>query len=122
MPFKRLGEVVDCMCLARTGLAIEQNALLRCLLESGQFLPLPNEVNHVSVEQCHRRLWQDYLLTLDGSEVVDGYFQLPEGPGWGIELDLDFIRQHPPRTVDGVIQDPGLNMFIKADWNQRDGN
>jgi|TARA_B110000438_G_C15305211_1_gene432911 galactonate dehydratase len=25
-------------------------------------------------------------------EVIDGNFQLPEGPGWGIELDLDFIE------------------------------
>ena len=54
-------------------------------------------------------------------EVVDGYFGLPEGPGWGVELDMDFIRKHPPASVDGVIQDPGLNMFVKADWNQRDG-
>ncbi len=54
-------------------------------------------------------------------EVVDGYFSAPTGPGWGVELDMDFIRQHPPQSVDGVIQDPGLNMFVKSNWNQRDG-
>ncbi len=54
-------------------------------------------------------------------EVVDGYFQLPEGPGWGVELDLDFIRKHPPEYANGIIQDPGLNMFRKSEWNKRDG-
>ena len=54
-------------------------------------------------------------------ELVDGYFLPPEGPGWGIELDLDFIRRHPPQAVGGIIQDPGLNMFRKANWSQRDG-
>ncbi|NJD11863.1 MAG: mandelate racemase/muconate lactonizing enzyme family protein, partial [Gemmatimonadetes bacterium] len=28
-------------------------------------------------------------------EVVDGYFPLPSGPGLGIELNEDFIREHP---------------------------
>ncbi|MCC7060857.1 MAG: hypothetical protein IT508_11565, partial [Burkholderiaceae bacterium] len=52
-------------------------------------------------------------------EVVDGYFQLPPGPGWGIDLDEDFCRQHLAKTQDGVIVDPGLNMFKNANWNQR---
>ena len=72
----------------------------------------------------HFNDFTDQFVKQTGSpypEVVDGYFHLPEGPGWGVELDLDVIRQHPPRTVDGVIQDPGLNMFVKSEWNQRDG-
>ena len=28
-------------------------------------------------------------------EVVDGYFPLPGGPGLGVELNEDFIREHP---------------------------
>lgn len=52
-------------------------------------------------------------------EVVDGYFELPAGPGWGVELDLDFIEAHPPGVIDGVIQDPGLNMFADPDWHKR---
>lgn len=55
-------------------------------------------------------------------QVVDGHFQLPQGPGWGVELDLDAIKKHPATHNDrGIIQDPGLNMFQKAEWNQRDG-
>ncbi len=52
-------------------------------------------------------------------EVIDGYFHLPTGPGWGITLDLDFIRRHPPKTENGVILDPGLNMFANSSWNKR---
>jgi len=28
-------------------------------------------------------------------EVVDGYFALPTAPGLGVELDLDFVAEHP---------------------------
>ena len=53
-------------------------------------------------------------------EVVDGYFPVPDKPGWGIELDEEFINAHPPdRTSNGVIADPGLNMFENADWARR---
>ncbi|MCH7739932.1 MAG: mandelate racemase/muconate lactonizing enzyme family protein [Chloroflexi bacterium] len=52
-------------------------------------------------------------------EVVDGYFPVPTAPGWGIELDEDFIRSQPPNYVNGIIADPGLNMFENADWAQR---
>lgn len=52
-------------------------------------------------------------------EVVDGYFSVPNRPGWGVEVDEDFIRAHPPAIVGGVIQDPGLNMFEDARWNRR---
>ena len=52
-------------------------------------------------------------------EVVDGYFPVPDKPGWGIELDEDYIRANPPRDVNGVTADPGLNMFENADWAKR---
>jgi galactonate dehydratase len=55
-------------------------------------------------------------------EVTDGCFRLPTGPGWGVELNLDFIESHPPTTQDGVILDPGLNMFVNAEWNRRAGD
>ena len=51
--------------------------------------------------------------------VVDGYFSLPQGPGWGVELDYEFLESHPPERVDGIIQDPGLNMFVDSNWSKR---
>ena len=52
-------------------------------------------------------------------EVVDGYFSLPQGSGWGVEVDVDFLRKNQAETVDGVIPDPGLNMFKSTNWNKR---
>lgn len=52
-------------------------------------------------------------------EVVDGCFALPRGPGWGIEVDEEFLRSRPPRLEDGVIVDPGLRMFENVDWCRR---
>ncbi len=53
-------------------------------------------------------------------EVIDGYFHLPTGPGWGVELNEEFLAKHEPRMEDGIISDPGLNMFVRAEWNRRD--
>jgi galactonate dehydratase len=45
-------------------------------------------------------------------EVVDGYFTLPSGPGLGITLNEDLIREHPR-------QDIHFNLFAD-DWHRRD--
>ena len=52
-------------------------------------------------------------------EVVDGHFAVPSGPGWGVTLDEEFLSGCETRMEDGIICDPGLNMFVKADWNRR---
>ena len=52
-------------------------------------------------------------------EVVDGYFGLPGGPGWGLELNEEFLTSQVPQTEDGIYRDPGLNMFVNAEWNKR---
>lgn len=44
-------------------------------------------------------------------EVKDGYFPLPGGPGLGITLHEDFIREHP-------MQGENFNLF-KEDWHRR---
>lgn len=54
-------------------------------------------------------------------EVIDGHFSLPEGPGWGVEIDVEFLQENAAPVVDGVIQDRGLNMFVNPDWNKRAG-
>lgn len=52
-------------------------------------------------------------------EVVDGYFALPEGPGWGVEINEEYLRECHNRLGDDIIADPGLNMFINPNWNRR---
>ena len=44
-------------------------------------------------------------------EVVDGYFPLPSGPGLGVELNEDFIREHP-------MQDAHFDLFAE-NWHRR---
>jgi galactonate dehydratase len=44
-------------------------------------------------------------------EVKDGYFALPSGPGLGVTLNEDFIREHP-------MQGETFNLF-KEDWHRR---
>lgn len=44
-------------------------------------------------------------------EVVDGYFSIPSGPGLGVELNEDFIREHP-------MENPHFDLFVK-DWHKR---
>ena len=55
-------------------------------------------------------------------ELTDGGFSIPDAPGWGIELNMEFFEQHPPeKTKDGIIPDYGLNMFRDANWQKRAG-
>jgi galactonate dehydratase len=44
-------------------------------------------------------------------EVHDGYFELPNRPGLGIELNEDVIREHPPRETFFNLWDP--------EWHKR---
>lgn len=44
-------------------------------------------------------------------EVVDGYFALPAGPGLGVTLNEDFIREHP-------MTDSHFNLF-EDNWHKR---
>ena len=51
--------------------------------------------------------------------VKTGFASLPGGPGWGIEVNYDFLEKSRPDPADGIIRDPGLNMFEKVEWNKR---
>jgi galactonate dehydratase len=44
-------------------------------------------------------------------EVVDGYFALPAGPGLGVVLDEDLVREHPQREIH-------FDLF-REDWQYR---
>ncbi|PSP71206.1 mandelate racemase/muconate lactonizing enzyme family protein [Halobacteriales archaeon QH_8_67_27] len=50
--------------------------------------------------QTYDEPWVDHLLT-DPLRVEDGYVQVPEGPGFGIELDMDVVEEHE-YTEDAV--------------------
>ena len=58
--------------------------------------------------------WVDDLL-VDPLVIEDGYMEIPEGPGFGIELDLDMVREHE-YTEDQVHT---INLFEKG-WERRE--
>lgn len=96
------------------GGVISTTAALHLLttLRNGKILEHFNDFSDSAVKACASPY----------PEVIDGHFQLPQGPGWGLELNEDAIKElKPSMTEDGVIHDPGLNMFVKAEWNKRDG-
>ena len=58
--------------------------------------------------------WVDDLL-VDPVTVEDGFVQVPDGPGFGIELDMDVVAEHE-YTEDRVHT---INLFEK-DWEKRE--
>jgi galactonate dehydratase len=44
-------------------------------------------------------------------EVTDGYFSLPEGPGLGVILNEDFIKEHPRKQIHFDL--------YQEDWHKR---
>jgi galactonate dehydratase len=50
-------------------------------------------------------------LTPGTPRVKNGYYEIPTGPGWGVEVDEAVIHAHP--------EDPGakLNMFSSG-WEE----
>ena len=42
--------------------------------------------------------WKDDLITWQPT-IEDGHLRVPEGPGWGAELNEDVIKEHPPQRV-----------------------
>ena len=44
--------------------------------------------------------WRNEIIT-EPLKVKEGYLELPSGPGWGIELDMEMVRKHP-RIVAGT--------------------
>ena len=45
--------------------------------------------------------WMDDLVT-NAPKIKDGYLQMPEGPGWGTEVNEAAVRAHPPRELSAV--------------------
>lgn len=42
--------------------------------------------------------WRDKIM-YPVLKVVDGYLELPTGPGWGVEIDEEEIKRHPYRET-----------------------
>jgi L-alanine-DL-glutamate epimerase-like enolase superfamily enzyme len=69
-------------------------------------------------ETAVRETFEDYdvpwrcELTPETPRVKDGFYEVPSGPGWGVEVDESALRKHPEDP------DAKLNMF-SAHWEQQ---
>jgi len=59
--------------------------------------------------------WVDDLL-VDPIAVEDGYVEIPDGPGLGIDLDMDVVREHEYTGCDDQVHT--INLFEKG-WETR---
>jgi galactonate dehydratase len=51
---------------------------------------------HVEQDMMPFSPWMDKIMNPSLSKLVkDGYLQLPDGPGWGVEMNEEEILKHP---------------------------
>lgn len=53
----------------------------------------PNFFLHETFDEFNEP-WEQNILT-NPIKIIDGYVQIPEGPGWGTELNLEEVAKHP---------------------------
>ena len=41
-------------------------------------------------------------------DISDGHARVPDGPGWGAELDLEALAKYPPTDFTQVDSEPYL--------------
>jgi galactonate dehydratase len=70
--------------------------------------------NFVALEIClYAPDWTRELL-IEPVALTDGYLELPDKPGWGVELDVELCRAHPYRPSKlPILQHPSGAV---ADW------
>lgn len=69
--------------------------------------------NFVIQERLQMGAWCDQLIKTP-LKMADGFLLIPDGPGWGVELDLEVCRAHPP--VDMAIPRMFRADGAVADW------
>ena len=45
--------------------------------------------------------WKDDIVTTV-PKVEDGHLVIPDGPGWGTDVNEEAVRAHPPKWKDGL--------------------
>ncbi len=62
------------------------------------------EIMEINVEGVP---WRDDMVTRL-PEIIDGYLQLPTGPGWGTDVNEEFVRAHPAKETYGGLTESVL--------------
>ena len=56
---------------------------------------LDSVVPNFLIQECQVTPEREQILTTAVEVVEDGYMRCPGGPGWGVELNEEFLRAHP---------------------------
>ncbi len=88
---KKIGDIAEehgiAMALHMAGTPIAAMASVHCAAATQNFLVLENH----SIDEPW---WNEIVTGLPNPIIQDGYIDVPETPGLGIELNEDVIRQH----------------------------
>jgi galactonate dehydratase len=58
-------------------------------------LHLDTVVPNFLIQEVQQGADRERILTAPAEVVQDGYMRVPTGPGWGVELDEEFLHAHP---------------------------
>jgi L-alanine-DL-glutamate epimerase-like enolase superfamily enzyme len=72
------------------------NGHIGSLMSAHMCAAIPNfKVMEIDIEDVP---WKDELVS-PVPRIEDGMFMLPTGPGWGVEVNEEVIRAHPPQPM-----------------------
>jgi L-alanine-DL-glutamate epimerase-like enolase superfamily enzyme len=108
---KKIGDYAEqagvAMAMHFAGTPVSFMANVHCAAATENFVAL--EHHSVDVEW-----WEDLVTGIDKPLHTDGFAHVPEGPGLGIELNLDIVKEHLGR---------GQELFAPTDeWNSDRSN
>ena len=111
METKKIGDYAEqhgiAMAMHFAGTPVSFMANVHCAAATENFVAL--EHHSVDVDW-----WEDLVTGIDKPLHTDGFARVPEGPGLGIELNLDVIKEHLGR---------GQELFAPTDeWNSDRSN
>lgn len=63
-------------------------------------LHLDTVAPNFAIQEMTRGPERGSLLTKDVEQLEDGHLRPPEGPGWGVDVNEEFVRAHPMADVN----------------------
>ena len=111
METKKIGDYAEqhgiAMAMHFAGTPVSFMANIHCAAATENFIAL--EHHSVDIDW-----WEDLVTGIDKPLHSDGFASVPEGPGLGIELNLDVVKEHLGR---------GKELFAPTDeWNRDRSN
>jgi L-alanine-DL-glutamate epimerase-like enolase superfamily enzyme len=94
-----------CRMAAAKGLPVTPHAanlslVTMCTIHLLKAIPNPGKYLELSIEGLDYYPWQDGLFPCQPYHVTDGHVTVPEAPGWGIEINPDWLERAAYRASE----------------------